>query len=609
MIVTELYKGQGLGNQLACYVTTRVIAADRGYAFGVLHKERCKALDFLHLDFGEVVAPQHITHHYTEKSLRHPTTHADIRTYDSDLVHVSDDTKLDGVMQGEQYFAHRKDEIRQWLSVDLLDIADNVCIINFRGGEYVGHPELFLEKAYWENAIRNMQTLRPDMEFKVVTDDVATAKKFFPDFEISHNVPNDYISIQSASYLILSNSSFAFFPAWLNSKATCIIAPKYWARHNVSDGYWSAGYNITNGFTYQDRDGNLSDYETCMRELKEYMTRHPEIYNQRLETAVRHPLSIMSFVKRMMPNSMKHQIKYFLQKVATFVQNIRQSDEPISPILREEIKEYRKTIKLYDVFTYNGEADVLDIRLNILYDHVDEFIIVEAPTTFSGLSKPLYFREQKERFAKFADKITYFVIDDYPNDKALYELARNSSNIPQHGPEHWIREFYQKESIKKALVSLRDDDICFVGDVDEIWNPEVIIDYRKDDIFKLRQDVYSYFLNNKSSEPWAGTLVTKYKNIKDNCLNHLRTKNKTKYTYIQNAGWHFTNMGGLKEVKRKLNDSYTDESYKTKDVEENLEKRFGEKDYLGRGFTYIIDETSLPRYVITNKETYKNLFK
>src|SRR3989344_3070309 len=276
---------------------------------------------------------------------------------------------------------------------------------------------------------------------------------------------------------------------------------------------------------------------------------------------------------------------------------------------KQELIEYRKKIKIYDIFTYNGEADTLEIRLNILRDAVDQFIIVEAPTTFSGLNKPLSFQEQKERFAPFLDKIKYFVIDDYPNDHELLKLAGSSSNVPKNGPEHWRREFYQKESIKKALTHLKDEDICFIGDVDEIWNPEILIDYKKNDVFKLRQIVYVYYLNNRSSEPWAGTIVTKYKNIKNSCLNHLRTKGKTKYVYVENGGWHFTSMGGISEVRRKLNDSYTKESYNTKDIQRQLDERFGKKDYMGRNFKFRIEEKNLPEYILDNKEKYKELFK
>jgi beta-1,4-mannosyl-glycoprotein beta-1,4-N-acetylglucosaminyltransferase len=180
-----------------------------------------------------------------------------------------------------------------------------------------------------------------------------------------------------------------------------------------------------------------------------------------------------------------------------------------------------------DIFTYNGEIDLLEIRLNILNNFVDQFIIVEAPTTFSGKTKPLYFEMHKERFSSFLPKIKYFVIDDYPNDAKILSLADSSPNVPKNGPEHWRREFYQKESIQKALTHLNDEDLCFIGDLDEIWNPEISIPI-DDGVYKLKQIVYTYFLNNKSNEPWAGTLVTKYKNVKDTCLNHLRTQKNGK---------------------------------------------------------------------------------
>ena len=35
MLATEILNGQGIGNQLFCYVTTRSIAHDRGLQFGI----------------------------------------------------------------------------------------------------------------------------------------------------------------------------------------------------------------------------------------------------------------------------------------------------------------------------------------------------------------------------------------------------------------------------------------------------------------------------------------------------------------------------------------------------------------------------------------------
>ena len=51
-------------------------------------------------------------------------------------------------------------------------------------------------------------------------------------------------------------------------------------------------------------------------------------------------------------------------------------------------------------------------------------------------------------------------------------------------------------------------------------------------------------------------------------------------------------MGGLKEVKRKLNDSYTTESYNTYETQAQLpyRHRLG-IDYLGRNFQFKRDES------------------
>ena len=273
MIVNCLYKGSGLGNQLVCYVTTRCIALDLGYDFGIEHPELFKGHSFLkNIDFGLPVIggvtleegkpplelPNGITSYYVEKNIRHPVNGSDISPYDWDLFKIPDNTKIDGYMQGEEYFKKHKEEIKEWLKVDLVEMPENTCIINFRGGEYVGISEVFLTKNYWGNAVKNMLDIRPDMNFHVVTDDPITARYFFPSFSISHDIANDYRSIQSAPYLILSNSSFAFFPAWLNENLKFCIAPRYWARHNISDGYWSMDQNFTQGWYYQDRHGKLS---------------------------------------------------------------------------------------------------------------------------------------------------------------------------------------------------------------------------------------------------------------------------------------------------------------------------------------------------------------
>lgn len=259
---------------------------------------------------------------------------------------------------------------------------------------------------------------------------------------------------------------------------------------------------------------------------------------------------------------------------------------------------------IYDVFTFNGEYDLLEIRLNILDEFVDQFIIVEARTTFSGKRKPLYYEEQKDRYKKWESKIKYFVIDEnYTQEEQ--DLANSSPNTI--GAAHWKHEFLQKESIKKALTHLNDDDTVFIGDVDEIWNPDFQHYKTTDRILKLKLKVYCYYLNNRSAEEFWGTIKGLYKNIKNECLNHLRS---AKATTLGETGWHFTSMGGLQALKKKLDDSYTEESYWNEVTKAYLYDRYtNNRDFLGRNFTYVLDESGLPKYIKDNKKKYEHLFK
>jgi hypothetical protein len=297
MIVTEIYNGQGLGNQLACYVTTRVVALDKGFDFGIENPGRFKCLDFMDLDFGLPVTggvgpeggpplrlPDSIKHYYRERDTRHPNG-SDIRLDDPELELIQDNTKIDGVFQSENRIIHRKEEIKQWLKIkpeaECYDYAsDDICIINFRGGEYVSVPDFFLNYEYWVNAINKMLTINPKFKFVVVTDDVVTAKRFFPIFEITHKgIGNDYSIIKNAHYLILSNSSFPYFATLANEVVKYILAPKYWGRHNISDGYWYCGYNLYRNHNYIDRDGKIFTYDECVKEYDIYKEKNKHLWS------------------------------------------------------------------------------------------------------------------------------------------------------------------------------------------------------------------------------------------------------------------------------------------------------------------------------------------
>ncbi len=251
--------------------------------------------------------------------------------------------------------------------------------------------------------------------------------------------------------------------------------------------------------------------------------------------------------------------------------------------------------KIYDVITFNCEHDMFEIRYNILKEYVDEFIVVEFDKTFSGKPKESTFKYQNW------PKVKYFLITEDIWSKYIEDAKKSPNTEYGKGAEHWIREWAMKESIKDCLTHLNDDDICFIGDVDEI--PDLTQSYDLNS--KLRLKVYTYWINNRSSEEFGGTIFTDYKTVKESCLNHLRV---TLLKTSKESGWHFTSLrAGLRQ---KLTDSYTSESYATDEVLDNLEDNVeNNRDFLGRNFIYETSDVDLPQFIKDNKERYKHLWK
>ena len=269
---------------------------DNNLPFSILGKETVAnnihsscGMYFMDLDYGVPSVKEDYKKIYNEKedriyigNSRHDLTHGCYVTgVDEDMLHPEDGTLLYGNMQDEKYYIRHKDEIRQWLKVkeeyDCMEYSrDNLCILHLRCSDYLDCPELYLRKKYWKDGIRNMKKINPDMEFMIITNDVKEASKILPGIPAyNFDLAKDYSIIKNAKYLLLSNSSFAYFPAFTSTTVKYILAPKYWARHNVSDGYWASEQNIYEGWHYQDRHGKVFSAEECKRELEQYKQTSP----------------------------------------------------------------------------------------------------------------------------------------------------------------------------------------------------------------------------------------------------------------------------------------------------------------------------------------------
>ena len=153
--------------------------------------------------------------------------------------------------------------------------------------------------------------------------------------------------------------------------------------------------------------------------------------------------------------------------------------------------------KIVDGFIFYNELNLLEYRLSILYDLVDVFVLCESTRTFVGKEKPLYFQENKDRYAKYLDKIVHIVVDD---------LLPNPDFDKQ---EQWWNEKHQRNALDRGFRSLplEPDDILLISDVDEIPSPEAIQRLRHHEqhgnvLYVLVQDMYYYNLTTFFSQKW-----------------------------------------------------------------------------------------------------------
>lgn len=238
----------------------------------------------------------------------------------------------------------------------------------------------------------------------------------------------------------------------------------------------------------------------------------------------------------------------------------------------------------YDCFSFFNELDILEIRLATLYDTVDRFVIAESNYTHTGQPKPLYFKENEARFARFSDKIIHVVSRDPATPK------KAASDIGYS----WICENIQRNATIDAIRPfLHDNDVLIISDLDEIPKPQAI---RKaveiGGAVRLRQKLYYYYLNyrNCTSPFWtSGSVVLRWKDFRNEetfallrndialtpSENRGPTATKVRFLsqikMLRDGGWHFSYMGGIEAIVRKLH-SIADGRFATKCTPEYIQR-------------------------------------
>ena len=259
---------------------------------------------------------------------------------------------------------------------------------------------------------------------------------------------------------------------------------------------------------------------------------------------------------------------------------------------------------IYDCFQYFDEDHIVDLRLNILNQYVDYFVISESTKTHQGKDKKINFDIKK--FSKFKDKIK-FIVADYSKEINFNKHIGGESPIEQH----------QRNSLIKGIEDASSEDLIILSDSDEI--PDLtklneINNNKKFIAFSQKMFMYKMNLQNIDESDWIGTKITKKKNI--TTMQNLRNLKFKKYSFWRidknnlqtiHGGWHFSFLQTSEQILKKIK-SFSHGEFDTDNInEKSIEKKIlKNEDIFGRGISLkkIELDTSYPNYILKNKEKF-----
>lgn len=260
----------GLGNQMFQYAFGRALSMRSGMELYLdtsplnPKKNRGYQLDAFILSVKaadsekvqRLITPHFVIRKKLWKALKIPFRYADTHIlekdfpYDNDVACRKTSAYFDGYWQTEKYFGDCKDTIRQDFSfrneealcrhVQYEEVLNsNSVSIHIRRGDYVKNPKykkrLYVCKLeYYKNAMKYLNERFENLTFYIASDDHEWVKS---NFELSKHIKliesknalEDLYIMSKCKHNIISNSSFSWWAAWLNSNENKrVLAPNIW---------------------------------------------------------------------------------------------------------------------------------------------------------------------------------------------------------------------------------------------------------------------------------------------------------------------------------------------------------------------------------------------
>jgi len=265
------------------------------------------------------------------------------------------------------------------------------------------------------------------------------------------------------------------------------------------------------------------------------------------------------------------------------------------------VKSPTATKRVFDCVLYNGEIEILQIRLHELDAVVDQFVVVESDTTFSGKPKPVQFDPQHPLIAPFAHKLRHVVVRDMPNTE-----------------NPWDRETWQRNAVLRGLGEAAEEDLILMSDVDEIPRAAAVA-YARDDkqhrVFYFELKLYYFFLNYRNLAGPEANKIWNCAAIRSEAQTigpqSLRVRIAPDALVLTNAGWHFSYLMDDAGIRKKIaafshQELNTDAVLKSIDVRSFVTR--GADLYNRPGYVWgLTDGAELPQWVKNNRQQLRDL--
>lgn len=274
-------------------------------------------------------------------------------------------------------------------------------------------------------------------------------------------------------------------------------------------------------------------------------------------------------------------------------------------------------MKTYDIFPFNDELELLNVRFNVLNPVVDYFVVVEAPNNFYGQPKPFIFEENRHLFNDFNDKVIHVKLPPFN-----FGMSFNND------------AFQKNYGFYHMLGKTNDEDLFISSDLDEIPNPDYVREFKlnPERPWCVKNQFNHYALDIRiTNVEWYGSMLFRKPFMSqfyvDEMLKYLPSykhftfgiRDKRADTSIfdikENGGWHYTYLAnkelGIQNILRKIKThTHSELHYMDLAHVQNAIKNLKPLHEATQQWTlekFELNKSNTPEYILNNLDKYQHL--